>query len=69
MDAYVSDGIGELDRKKLPDLLELKYRSATEGAAELGGPEVVAKALWGFKGIYSKSKYNLSSLNELEITG
>ncbi len=49
LDAYVSDGIGELDRKKLPDLLELKYRSATEGAAELGGPDVVAKAFVGFQ--------------------
>lgn len=49
LDAYVSDGIGELDRKKLPDLLELKYRSATEGAAELGGPEVVAKAFVSFQ--------------------
>lgn len=49
LDAYVIDGIGELDRKKLPDLLELKYSSATEGAAELGGPAVVAKAFVGFQ--------------------
>ena len=50
LDAYVSDGIGELDRKKLPDLLELKYhRSATEGAVELGGLVAVAEAFVGFQ--------------------
>jgi hypothetical protein len=49
MDAYVGDGICELDRKKLPDLLELKYISAAEGAAELGGPAVVVKAFVVFQ--------------------
>ncbi len=49
LEAYVSDGIGELDRRKLPDFLKLKYNSVIEGAAELGGPEVVANAFVGFQ--------------------
>ncbi|MGB0959577.1 MAG: EcoAI/FtnUII family type I restriction enzme subunit R [Halocynthiibacter sp.] len=49
LEAYVSDGIGELDRSKLPDLLELKYRDANEGATELGGHEIVAQAFVGFQ--------------------
>ena len=49
LDAYVNDGIDELDCKKLPDLLELKYSSATDGAAELGRPAGVVKAFVGFQ--------------------
>ena len=58
LDTYVNDGIGELDRKKLPDLLELKYSSATEAAAELGGPAIMAKAFVGFQSICSKGRPN-----------
>ena len=49
LDAYANDGIGELDRKKLPDLLELKYSTATEGAMELGWLEIVANAFVEFQ--------------------
>ena len=49
LEAYVSDGIGELDRSKLPDLLELKYRDANDGANALGGHEIVAQAFVGFQ--------------------
>ena len=49
LDAYVSDGIGELDKNKLSDLLRLKYHSAAEAAEKLGGPQVVAKAFERFQ--------------------
>ena len=41
--------IVSLDRSKLPDLLELKYRDANDGATELGGHEIVAQAFVGFQ--------------------
>ena len=34
---YVEEGVGELDDEKLPNLLELKYLSASDGIRELGG--------------------------------
>lgn len=41
---YVAQGIRELDGDKLPRLLELKYASASEGAAVLGGVKGVRQA-------------------------
>jgi len=34
---YVDEGFGELDDKKIPNLLELKYLSTSEGVQKLGG--------------------------------
>ena len=34
---YIEDGESELDEKKLPQLLELKYFKASDGIKELGG--------------------------------
>lgn len=41
---YVAQGVSELDGDKLPRLLELKYASASEGAAMLGGVKGVRQA-------------------------
>ncbi len=41
---YVTQGVSELDGDKLPRLLELKYASASEGAAMLGGVKGVRQA-------------------------
>lgn len=41
---YVTQGVSELDGDKLPRLLELKYASASEGAAMLGGVRGVRQA-------------------------
>ena len=41
---YVTQGVSELDGDKLPRLLELKYASASEGAAILGGVRGVRQA-------------------------
>lgn len=37
MSEYVKQGMGRLDQEKLPDLLELKYYSVGDAAAQLDG--------------------------------
>ncbi len=46
---YVKEGVGELDRAKLPHLLELKYRAVSDAAAELGGVAAIREAFVGFQ--------------------
>lgn len=46
---YVSEGVGELDSAKLPDLLELKYHTVSDGTAQLGGVAAVRAAFIGFQ--------------------
>jgi len=50
LDHYVSVGVGELDREKLPPLLRLKYgNSMADAFAELGRPDEVGALFAGFK--------------------
>ena len=49
---YVKEGVGELDKEKLPHLLELKYRAVSDAAEQLGGVANIRDAfigaiLWG----------------------
>lgn len=46
---YVKEGVGELDRAKLPHLLELRYRAVNDAAAELGGVAAIRDAFIGFQ--------------------
>jgi type I restriction enzyme R subunit len=46
---YVKEGVGELDQAKLPHLLELKYRSVRDAAAELGSIAAIRNAFVGFQ--------------------
>ncbi|MGH7080393.1 MAG: type I restriction-modification enzyme R subunit C-terminal domain-containing protein [Acetobacteraceae bacterium] len=46
---YVKEGVGELDRAKLPHLLEPKYRAVSDAAAELGGAAHIGSAFVGFQ--------------------
>ena len=46
---YVKEGVGELDRTNLPNLLELKYRAINDAAAELGGVASIRDAFIGFQ--------------------
>ena len=51
---YVQEGVGELDKEKLPHLLELKYRAVSDAAEELGGVSRIRDAFLGFqKNLYS----------------
>jgi type I restriction enzyme R subunit len=50
LDHYVSVGVGELDREKLPPLLRLKYgNSMADAFAELGRPDEVGGMFAGFQ--------------------
>ncbi|HST76735.1 MAG TPA: DEAD/DEAH box helicase family protein [Acetobacteraceae bacterium] len=46
---YVSQGVGELEQRKLPDLLELKYHTVNDAAAALGGIAPIRDAFLGFQ--------------------
>ncbi len=46
---YVTQGVEELNREKLPKLLQLKYNSVTDAAAELGGVPMIRGAFIGFQ--------------------
>ena len=47
---YVSEGVEELDRKKLTPLLRLKYHdSLSDAVADLGKPEEIGRVFAGFQ--------------------
>lgn len=46
---YVQEGVGELDKEKLPHLLELKYRAVRDAAEQLGGVARIRDAFIGFQ--------------------
>jgi type I restriction enzyme R subunit len=46
---YVQEGVGELDRDKLPHLLELKYQAVADAAKKLGGVSKISDAFVGFQ--------------------
>ncbi len=41
LDHYIKEGVGELDQKKLPDLLELKYKAIRDATVELGSTSAI----------------------------
>ena len=49
LDHYVQQGVGELDDRKLPQLLELRYRSLFDAAQELGGHANIRNLFIGFQ--------------------
>ena len=49
LDHYVTQGVGELDQGKLPDLLALKYHSVADAVAELGSVAEIRDAFIGFQ--------------------
>lgn len=49
LDSYVEHGEANLDRSKLNDFVKLKYGTAKECAAELGGMPAVIEAFVGFQ--------------------
>lgn len=46
---YVSEGVGELDSAKLPDLLELRYNGVNDATAQLGSVTKIREAFVGFQ--------------------
>ena len=46
---YVAQGVGELDREKLPQLLGLKYHTVNDAVAELGDAATIRETFVGFQ--------------------
>jgi len=46
---YVSQGVDELDQEKLGSLLELRYRTVDDAAAQLGSLTSIRDAFIGFQ--------------------
>lgn len=46
---YITQGVGELDQEKLPDLLTLKYHSVGDAVAELGSIAEIRDVFIGFQ--------------------
>lgn len=54
LEQYVNIGVHELDDNKLPDILELKYKSVSDAKQELGDIKSIRDAFIGFQGwLYS----------------
>ncbi len=49
LEQYVKAGVGELDRSKLPQLLELKYHAIRDAVAELGSVGSISEIFIGFQ--------------------
>jgi hypothetical protein len=49
LDSYVEHGEQNLDRSKLSDFVKLKFGTAKECSAELGGMPAVIEAFVGFQ--------------------
>ena len=46
---YIAQGVGELDRDKLPQLLGLQYHSVNDAVAELGDAATIRETFVGFQ--------------------
>ena len=49
LEQYVKAGVGELDRAKLPQLLELKYHAVRDAVEELGSVANISEVFIGFQ--------------------
>jgi type I restriction enzyme, R subunit len=49
LEQYIKAGVGELDRSKLPQLLELKYHDIRDAVAELGSVGTIGDVFVGFQ--------------------
>jgi len=55
LEQYVRDGVNELDDKKLPELLELKYKAIADAKRELGNIKSIRENFIGFqKNLYEE---------------
>ena len=49
LEQYIKEGVGELDREKLPQLLELKYHSVRDAVEQLGSVKSIGEVFIGFQ--------------------
>ena len=53
---YVEDGVGELAEGKMRSLIELKYNTISDAAAEFGSPAIIRETFMGFqKHLYERA--------------
>jgi len=65
LEQYVRDGVDELDDKKLPELLELKYKAIADAKRELGSISSIRETFIGFqKHLYKENLPRLSSVRK-----
>jgi type I restriction enzyme R subunit len=57
LDQYIKDGVEELDRAKLPQLLELKYHTVRDAVTQLGSVANISEVFIEFQQyLYSQNK-------------
>ncbi|MBD2204176.1 DEAD/DEAH box helicase family protein [Calothrix sp. FACHB-1219] len=57
LEQYIKAGVGELDRTKLPQLLELKYHTVRDAVEELGSVANISEVFIGFQQyLYSQDR-------------
>ena len=49
LDKYIVDGVGELSVGKMSSLVELRYNTISEAAAEFGSPKAIREVFVGFQ--------------------
>ena len=49
LEQYIKEGVGELDREKLPQLLELKYHNVRDAVEQLGSVKSISEVFIGFQ--------------------
>lgn len=49
LEQYIKAGVGELDRTKLPQLLELKYHTVRDAVEALGSVASISEVFIGFQ--------------------
>jgi len=49
LDHYISEGVGELDTEKLPDLIKAKYQTVRDIPTELGSVVEIREVFVGFQ--------------------
>ena len=49
LEQYIKAGVGELDRTKLPQLLELKYHTLRDAVEQLGSVAKISEVFIGFQ--------------------
>ncbi|MFM7278483.1 MAG: EcoAI/FtnUII family type I restriction enzme subunit R [Microcystis aeruginosa] len=55
LDQYIRSGVGELDREKLPKLIEIKYHTINEAISQLGDIQEISQVFMSFQAYLYRS--------------
>jgi len=56
LDQYIRSGVGELDREKLPKLIEIKYHTINEAISQLGDIQEISGLFMSFQAYLYRSE-------------